>query len=479
MENIFIITIGTNDIKLNIGIKNNEVLMSKIKIRDDKKEPTCTLPASCRADGEVIFNNFEQFKDFVIYPIIKPAIDRVLNEASKLDRIYLIATDQSSENVDEFFKNFDTIYYAQIIMKKIKDDYKDKVRKMEVRFIGKDVNYYDSMYDYFSINVIPDIVQKYTPTNSQMYILPQGGIDAINHTLLLKILEYYPNAKQLSKPENSKIAGFLNFPQKFTKNIQKHKIIHAAENFNYASILAYNYSDFINYISLYANALLSFNLDEARKYVYWLSDNFSGHRNEIAPLVNDFLNMENSYEEKIREFYLSAKIKYKQKFYSEFLMKIFVVAETLLKPLLEKLLGGEIKFNEATNHKEWNDLIAKRTDLIEYLKTCTVDGKPLFFNKPNRKCYVEIFEFLTKDTTEFAEMIRLIRVLEHFTIIRNSIAHGLNGVSENIINEELKKRNANITVTEFIEIADAYFKIEEFGHYQKINELILNNLNKS
>lgn len=453
-----IITVGSRDI----------VLIEEVEGLTGKKAGQNFQLISNRKGGKVLLDQLETYKDKIVYPIIKPAVDYVLTQTGLINRIILVCTDQNSnDEIDDFFKNNDTIETAKVLEKLLFDYYGSKIREIKKLPITRNLIYYDAMYDFFEEKFDSKMLR--FGLNDNVYLFTQGGVDAVNTALLLKTIERYPQVQQLNKPENSQTAFPLSFPAKFRNNLNKQQILHDLENYNYAAILTVDYSRKVIALAQYAYKRVSFDYDEASKQINYLLENDQTNRAFYTKLANEIRADTQSFYFRQKEAYLTAKIKYQQQAYSDFLVQMFSLAENILKPKVEEYLNGKIIYNEGDNHKEWNELLNTKPELIDYLNQQKIDGNQLIYSKPNRAVFKTIFNYAVQENQ--ADLLnRLYKDLDELTKLRNRVAHELVKVNKTDINNYLSTNNSNIE--QLLDIADEYFEVDAFDIYDEINEKI-------
>lgn len=471
MKNIMFVTLGTRDVVASAEIEHENELFVQLGL-EGKIPKNNQFDLSPRAQGKIVLDKWEQFSQYIKYPIIQPVIQEILEmQVAQFDYVFLVHTDQSrSVDVSEVFVERDSIFFAQVIEKKLRTDFGNKIKEIKKIPVTKQVVHHDAMYKYFG-EEIAKIFKKHSDANSvKAFILPQGGIAAVNNALLLRCIEYFDDLTQFSKSENTPIPARSSFPSLFKKNITKEKIKQAIDNFDYQIVPIYDYSDVVSKISEYASHRLSFNFVKARKCLYEYGDSYL--RDEILALSEEAKFIEEDLNKVRAEWYIRCKIDLKKEKYSDFLLRIFNLAESILKPYAEEKLGGPIVYKQDGNHKEWTALISRQpTELKDYLNAYKVhSSSTLNLSSPGRFAYKAIFDFYESEEgrTYFDENIYF--GLNRLTIFRNKVAHNLRGVSEEDIEKCLKE--VNLDISKFVSNLDGYFEVEGFGSFESVNKIL-------
>jgi hypothetical protein len=323
------------------------------------------------------------------------------------------------------------------------------------------------MYDFFD----KEFQDKFTfKSDDKVFILNQGGIDAINTALLLKCIEYNASTIQLSKPEGIDAALPQNFPAKFVNNTNKQKVLHSIDYFNYQAVIDLDYNEVVNLLAKYAYSRLILDLDSARLQLVRLyetdTSNRSFYTHHLAQIKNDKL------DERIKDYWCSIKIAWLQGNFSDFLVRNFTLAEVLLKPLIESELKGKVIFNVQKDHQEWKKLISTDTQLLEFLQQFKINGQALNWSYPNRAAYMAIFDYFAESFPQktIESIKNLYKILEPLINLRNRVAHSLDSVNNESIVNTLKRTETDIET--YFSIADVYFEIQGYGIFDELNHEI-------
>jgi len=479
METALFITIGTRDVAIKSSINTATSLKEKLHL--GKQNEDIYWLGKPKKDGRTILDDYELYQPHLSFPIISPVIAEIIEmgETGKIDYLFLIYTDQSrsTNSVAAQFIERDSIHMAFLIEKEIKNRYRNKVKKIKKIPVSSDVVFHDSMYNFFDEKFKTDaIIKKLSKSaDAQIYVLPQGGIASINTTLLLKCAEYFTDITQLSKPQGFLAPVNSHFPQLFKRNLTKERIKLALETFDYSVIVSYNYSPIINTLATYAFRRVTFNFFSARKILF----QYKGMEAKqfISALMTTTKRLENEEFRRFQEWFLICKVSLHQKKYADFLLKIFNLAENILKPFAAEKLGCEIKYNANTRHKEWLQSLDKQPqDLKDFLKNYEVEkGNSLRLGSPSRYVYKAIFDFYATPTDKLAYEENIHFDLEKLALLRNQVGHKLIGVSKADINNCLQSNGK--TIEDFVANLDAYFSITGFGDYEKINHQMLQFIN--
>ncbi|MBK6329260.1 MAG: hypothetical protein IPF62_01605 [Bacteroidetes bacterium] len=242
-KSILVVTVGNSDIQISdkkyrdFTIENSEgdfYLFSKekhktiIELLRNRADKSTYILKSCRFDSEKIKKNYNLFRPILRFPIIEPLIKYLKKEATEIDTIWLVYTDQEDEN----FRRSDTVYAKDIIQRYLKEIMPACTRFNSLK-VSKNLTDIDFQYNEFSkIKSSPfaklDNIEK-------AYLFPQGGMDQINQALTLQFIQAFQDrAVILQKPEGADLRE-LKFPSIFLKELNKQKIIKHLEDYDFES----------------------------------------------------------------------------------------------------------------------------------------------------------------------------------------------------------------------------------------------------
>ncbi len=206
----------------------------KVNIKKNRSFHDFFLLNSPRNDGKTIIENFDIFKNLIIFPLIYPIFES--RNISENDKIILVYTDQHEEG----FNNNDTLYYSEIFKKFL--CYKKNIQNPNI-FIDFPINEQVVNIDYQYRNFESAIIsKKLIPDDnfSNIILLAQGGIDQINYALTLQLIKHYGTKVkilQIKESNNDRKENELKFAYIFTRDLLFDKIEHLVSRGDYAGSL--------------------------------------------------------------------------------------------------------------------------------------------------------------------------------------------------------------------------------------------------
>ncbi|MFN4146871.1 MAG: hypothetical protein ACK4GN_13685 [Runella sp.] len=480
MKNYLIITLGTREVQINktklaeYGWENivNE-RRSTVKIQKGDLEIEVTenqsfenyLIVRPRPVGKTIFEHLDDFLPIIELPLIQPLLTKLLKENVQMTDFLLIYTDQESEymegKIKEFNYNQDTLYFKDIISEILqKHPLLQNARPDEYGIFEQVVNI-DYQYDHFAESH-KELLLGSPEQVKNIYLLPQGGIDQINHAITLQLLQAFKDKVKLyQQPEKAKVAE-LHFPQKFLRDLNKQKIFKHLEDYEFKLIT----EDLVN--STFPNHKTILALAKyARMKLFLQHSQLEEFKEKLSSYAYITLNKDNNT--KLTDLYLSARIDYHQHNYNDLLWRLFTLAENLLRVECETILGDTssyFKYGREDNTKWINFLNQKNPNIVPALRK-----KNLSLNGPHRKAFLNMYPILFPNDSKKELVQRIGQKLEHLAEKRHEIAHKLSCTDLNQIDNILKNKDPQYQLSHLIKDLDKYFGLSTpFGIYDQIKE---------
>jgi hypothetical protein len=485
MKNYLIITLGTRDVQLRkslleesegvevvyheknrIDIKKNDIVFEVLKNRgfDD------FLAIPPRVSGKIINNNYGLFENFIEFPLFSKVIGEIRGK-NTIDYVVLVYTDQQKEfeanQVEQFNYNNDTLFFKDIILKAFKKDPKWSNTEFDEYVVQEKVVDIDFQYAHFGKG-IEDLFLTNRDEIGQVFLLPQGGIDQINHAITLQLIQEFKTKVKLYQKAEKNEPRLLEFTNHFLNDLNKQKIIKHLEDYDFG--------------------LIDKELTEGFKNGTDILSKCQRAYNELN------LNSKETSNEKIITLYLSAKIALHKKDYSSFIWKMFTIIENIFKVECELAIGDTTKYYNSKADKskmvntEWHEFLKQclhsfgkelSLKLYQFLESSQVDGKPLNINNPNRFLFELLYKFLRDNdvvsvTQEKVSMLDKINgILSNLSYHRNKIAHDLYPVSYDKLITWLGSEK---TLKKLIRNCDEYFEVKGMGKYDELKKELIQQL---
>ena len=445
-----ICTIGNRDLQFDVNkntgdlseylIKNNDAPEYLIIKKSDYNLYELT---------ERIYHNYDHYREIVAFPLIEKALANIHGNSK---RLVLITTNQNpSDKQDTYFIALTAQKYFQ-----------EKGYNSEINIIDFNPTDFNKLFTLFS-----NIFDNYT--NDELFCANSGGTPqmktASEFAGIFRNIQYIT----INARSETSLSNFKNQE----RIVLKHTIERMLEVFAYEGVaLLPVIPECVKNLCEIALALLSLDFKTAKKISEKLDGNLDENLLTILKESKDNIDI-------TKKMYLSAKIKFFQKSYGDYLWRLFSIHDNIFIPYVEKFFESKIKYCEEDNHSEWNNLLRSRSDLTEHLEDCVVGFKneKLNYNIPNKYVYFEILKFANKSNTDFINQEQFEKLkkihenLNRLGIIRNAIAHSLKGVNIKDIEKKLQKTS----IDEFNNLLADYFKIpnDDYCEFNLINKEIL------
>ncbi len=475
MKNILVITLGNSEIQIpaQVGygfrIDEKKLLVKdglpSIKIRENRNYHDFYLLTSPRHDGKLISENYPDFKDILHYPLITPLLNYLSDHQLIFDEVWWVFTNQEKE-VPHFQFN-DTLHYRTILQKHFQEKFPSVTYKDYA--ITEDVKNIDAQYTSFYGRALELLKEKEQIAN--IYLLPQGGIDQINHALTLQLIQLFKEKVHIYQCAEKSAVVELQFTNLFLSDLTKQNIIKHIKDYDFDKATGI----------ILSNQYLSILSDYAAKRLSLLHKNIDDVNVEEAYKIN-WTSLTNLEQKKIKltDLVYAFKIEMFQGKYNEALIKLFVIAENMYKLRLGNYFGEDIGlyFNKKLRNKDdinepWRNFL--KVNFGEKRFNDLIKKKVIIVN-PNTFTEVYLFRWLISDkgmkfSLNEEEIKRMHGIIEDMKKERNDIAHSLGSITKKEIDYLLTKKNSSID--ELYQFIDTIVETQSFGIFNEIQQRIL------
>ena len=481
MKNYLIITLGTRDVQILKSklIPNGweiigEANSKNFKITKNDLEldvtPNSVYPdyflLSPRKSGEYILKNLSEILPIIELPLIQPLLNHLQEKNIQITNYLIIYTDQEQSfkekkiNISHF--NNDTLYFKEIVLEILQNHMLLKNAQPDEYGIFEQVANIDFQYDHFAVSC-KDLLLDNPDNIGEILLLPQGGIDQINHAITLQILQAFKHKVRLFQQPESSEPIELNFNKKFLNDLNKQKIQKHLDDYDFGLIdNTLHRNKKIYHLAQYAYKRLSLKNNQNQIHIDFLKKNESNYQ---------FLDLDNSDYVKLKDLYISSKISLNHQDFNSFLWKIFTFNENLFTVKVEEVLGKTDKFFIPGNGKYdenivWVDKLNRTNkNIVPELRR-----QGLHLSNPNRKVFFAILPILFPHDSNLYLYQRLAVNLENLSQKRNKLAHKLGSVDKN----QIKQLFGNdYSIENLMGDIDQLFNLQTpFGIYDQIKEEI-------
>lgn len=430
------------------------------------------LLRSCRNDGAIVRKHIQNLLPLIHLPIINPTLEFLLEKGENPDRITIIYTDQK----DERFRNGDTCNIKEIIALILKNQLPD----VEVDFFSiENVTDIDTLYLIMKDSVRHWLEQ--LPVDGEVYLIDQGGIDQINQSLRLQLLQAFKSRLHiLQKAEGAGVKELI-FTELFIRDLNKQNIIKHVKDYDFDKVDdTLQPESWVIQLCQYASRRLNLRFDKIGGLIQ--STN-AALKKVSSPLIEEW-DWESIRRDSpllankiiIRDLYIAAKIQFLNARYNEFVWRIFTVYENLLREPIDEILGVDtlrtayVRNNSASSdNKIWNGYLEQ---LSPGLKQKLTDAE-IFTANPNRFAYSFIFYFLLEkgalNSSVPSDKLRILeKNLDQLAGKRNSIFHNMGNTTKAELGIWFSSLQA-----EGFQLLDTWFGISGMGDFDKYQSQIL------
>lgn len=433
MPNLLIATVGTRDLKTDF---NN---LQRIFPDDDFEINEHTgFPKNLRLTGIRLLEAINKGKigfDELEFPILETLFNFAKTNNNFHD-LWLIVTNQD----DPQFRKGDTIEIGKVIAKWVAQNQALKPEKENIflKEANALVAQFDYQYQYWGqlLENLNDQINEY----STIQLCTQGGIDAVNTSVLLHMIRIGGNkVKTLQILEGNDVV-----PTTIGKLLQRDEnsslVRRLAERFDYNAIKEQKISKDISWLAEYGHYRAQFNFKEAYKTLLKISELnvaefVSRARRELLILLGQSDDPGVQLQAQIREVVANMDLCFQRGQYTDFLGRAFRLVEATYSWLSWQKMSG-FRFNIYTFEQDMKEFLLKNQNLSTYM-----NNKNIHWYNPSTRLWQEIFEFYYKNETKPHIMDIILNISPLKDKRNNSIlAHGFNGISrEDILSDFANK----------------------------------------
>lgn len=460
--NCFIATLGARDVNIS-GLAEEDIIRQVLAIPDLNEEERQIATdlverrlRGARHLGRVLWSGIDKIKDHLSAPIIQAASLYFSYLTTTINKVILICTDQNPPH------DQDTLYFGRIIRRLIIDK----------RWFGINNEADINMFNVQEENIhIPDVMfdfwdrqLKRRPFVSlenfeRIYVQPQGGIDAVNQTLMYQLLARYKHrVVYLFKEDHVAVSRRIGFPQLFLTELEKNRIRAFIEQYHFAQAVQMlpNESNLRRFLEA-AQLRMAFDFRSAfQKY-----EEIQGtaalscrrYRDQVVQLIRAIDNGGVHQEILLfREVFYNMEIKWRQHEYLDVLSRLFRLYEALITR--EGVCVLKKNFQAASDPqpdhwRKWFEALLEKPE-AQLLKEHLANNNVIYQEKnPSTFLMYEILKFYKYENFHLFDCISSLSQIRNKSIV----AHGYRGVTKEEIERILDERGTNI-VQLFDEIRD-------------------------
>jgi len=424
-----------------------------------------------REEGRRLLEEYPAVAPRLAFPIIEPCLRYIVaqhppikEQPGGVDRLVLFGTDQP----DPKYQHSDTLYFAELAVRRLPDLLGDRVRSIERQLIqGINPALYDEAFEKFD-----ELLAELPHAEVEIcYVIIAGGIPACNTALLLQGVRHYGDRLRVVYLPKGGEPQELRAGLQVINAFREAAAIEHLERLDFANALPrlerLGADPGLVGLVAYAAQRLAFDFRSAQATLEQaLRDGDRPTREFILQRLRhdlDPLLTENGGHERLaallRELYWNAAITYRHRRYADFLGRVYRFQEAVLRYLVERIFGLPTDLKPAVreeNQARWNAGIQANPRLLTFLEAQTVEGEPLDWKKIGRPTYKALLSYATKEELgldaagkpllspsergRYEALVDRINAFDQLVKLRHRtiIGHDFEGVSEPLILEHYK-----------------------------------------
>ena len=256
----------------------------------------------------------------------------------------------------------------------------------------------------------------------------------------------------------------------FIQDLNKQKLIKHITDYDFGFInknLTVN--KVIIHLAQYANARLQIKHDSVKCNLDYLKD-------KVDPDFFQILQFDPSQIKeslRLQDLYISAKVSLLHNNYSDFVWRLFTIAENLFQVRLENDLPDPRRFfNPKISSNETNEPWISALKKLESGLPDILRNKGVFMNNPSRKAMFEIFYYLEEKNgnTLLKTYKTIFNVMENMALQRNKLAHNLQPIKKEALIHVLGQDYGLKGLTGDLDIL---LNVKEFGIFDHIRDTLM------
>jgi hypothetical protein len=372
------------------------------------------------------------------YPIVRSAIEYVLNTEAKIDHLIFVVTNQPDHTPDRF-RGADTKFVPPILQKLIERDFPAQVatfRTFEVGCAPVETDEVAAWLDTRWRNFVGNVP-------GSVFLMTQTGVANLKLMLFMKCLEMYPQLRYLTKPKGERLTREDKLPYRFRTNYYNHQIRASLESYRYSDIMFLEVGQEVVLSSKYAFNLLAFNFEEAQQAINDLRREYRQNRSFYDLLYEYLRDVKNDLNLKVLTMFQAAQFSYLQHDYAGFLIRLFALSESMAKPAVEQIVGASTQYDPTGAYTAWQEALnqPKFESLIQACENSSQGKGGLNPYEPTFRVMLEILNWESERSGKKDPFLEVGKSILSLRDMRNIIAHSLDGVDPDQIEQKLPKKD--------------------------------------
>jgi hypothetical protein len=498
MAVIGIITLGTRDLQFSDSIlKSNDFIIAEegngkfhLQHHSDSevltlvKDPNLSgvlIPLFPRLAGAWVSGLYDVLVEWMRFPILHKAFEYFKTHHFP-DEIWWVYTDQHRDPSNPKHWQRDTVGYselANIYVSKYcqhqqltcpefyKIPFTERLTDMEFAYI------HTGQFLFGNKNF--DKTSLLNPQNT-IYLLNQGGIDAINTAILLKLTEYRPDLVLLQVREDNLPCRVSSFPSLLFNNYQNRNVLLAAQDYRFDWILNSSQDPAVLFAARTAVKLINYEWGYFLNAINHESKALLGI-NGMTELIDTLKHSVWSENKEVNQIY-AIQWYYRQGLFSEVLWRLFTFSEVLIRKALNSIGSRYDGYNPNVLDADtiqflWlRDKAFAQEYAFKYKDKLT--GVSAKFASVDQILFV--LEYFSKENPSQTKTIKfslkIAKAVEKIKTNRNRLIHQGQASDFSKLNEKLTKAGIK-SIESLLEILMKHYGLTGMGFLDIIRDFIL------
>ena len=405
-----------------------DIFLANVGQRDLYLDGSPLDPKTLRQMGEKIRRNYQDYKDRLSAPILKPGIEhaRLMNNDRPLSVILFV-----SDQEDPRYREGDTIGCGRVLSDLLPSLFPGI--QVSLMKMVRGLTRVDEMLNYYR-NCM-ETAKEFKEGFEMVFASCSGGIPGCNMALLWAVIEKFRDRAYPILVEEGGRAISLGIGKEILERFRKEVAQALAQRYDFAGLAALyrNVNQEKCLLAEAAHCRLNLDLEGARRALAELSGHPSPDRDFYLELEQYISELPHETKNQVIELYHNALIKWDKGEYLDFLGRVFRIMEASLR-----LLCGEWRIPTDETHapyKEFNEAINNCPGLRDFLREHGVDQPGV-----NTKTMMAILKFKEEGDQRLKAVRQILEGLESLITLRHKsvLGHEFGGASQKIITKAYK-----------------------------------------
>lgn len=352
-----ILTLGSRDVRLPDNFRETALKKNHTHKTSQMYKPGINTVLA-RPAGRFLLDHYQEPEYFahLDFPIADAVYRYVSAQSPKIDRVFLVVTDQP-DHVEDRFRLQDSVHYGELIQQVWTERYgaegTGSLPDIRILRVSQDIHVLDRMYTFWDTQLQQNRSLSALSRFNRIWLCPQGGVDALNTGLLLAALHHWgPLVEVLNVPENIQTCIPIQFGRLYLEQRTREQMAFLLRHYNYAAIAALEVPEPVQQLAAYGLARQHFDFETCIQTLARIPDLPISFRDSHLIACQRLQKQEET--DLLRELWYNAQLLHAQEQYVDFLTRFYRLLEGYLKYRLGNALQKPIEQRE-----DWGQALAQ------------------------------------------------------------------------------------------------------------------------